>query len=408
MIEYLNESDQVRGDAAEGGKLLLDHWATWVAMLLFAITLSTLIGLWWLKLPRRKRDRPDFKERDDRPEPPESREDRHMAWDVLDHVDVAVAVLEGMDEHLILSRAAGGLWRRLGYDPAELAGRPLGKVLPEKTYQAVLCASREAFGGRDGLETRTNMAGYGLILNFFPIRREGRIPHVLLIVRSGTVRPLEFLMADEQDGAWAVVETSPHEAEEQEVQRMTEQSLQEAKHGRAIRSSGSALDHTLETLEQAIGQAVALLDRTSADGAPVEDPVWLERVVRLRSAWAQLDQRLSGPDLTSTESGELTVFSTVQREAQNAAQMEALRVRVESLSMLTQREKEVLLQIGLGKRNKEIAEALFISEHTVKNHISNILSKLGVTDRVQLLSYIYRRSSGETEKSTLADEDKDV
>lgn len=50
---------------------------------------------------------------------------------------------------------------------------------------------------------------------------------------------------------------------------------------------------------------------------------------------------------------------------------------------LTERETEVLKTIALGKSNKEIASALFISEATVKTHINNLLSKLGATDRTQ-------------------------
>jgi two-component system NarL family response regulator len=52
-------------------------------------------------------------------------------------------------------------------------------------------------------------------------------------------------------------------------------------------------------------------------------------------------------------------------------------------SELTSREREVLELIVRGKSNKDIAAALAISEHTVKNHINNILGKLDVTDRAQ-------------------------
>lgn len=51
--------------------------------------------------------------------------------------------------------------------------------------------------------------------------------------------------------------------------------------------------------------------------------------------------------------------------------------------LLTDREVEVLQQVATGKRNREIAETLFISEKTVKNHISNILFKLHVNDRTE-------------------------
>jgi DNA-binding NarL/FixJ family response regulator len=50
---------------------------------------------------------------------------------------------------------------------------------------------------------------------------------------------------------------------------------------------------------------------------------------------------------------------------------------------LTSREKEVLSQLTKGKSNKEIAKALFISDKTVKTHVSNILRKLEVKDRTQ-------------------------
>lgn len=52
-------------------------------------------------------------------------------------------------------------------------------------------------------------------------------------------------------------------------------------------------------------------------------------------------------------------------------------------SELTDREIEVLKEVATGKRNREIAETLFISEKTVKNHISSILFKLQVNDRTE-------------------------
>lgn len=57
---------------------------------------------------------------------------------------------------------------------------------------------------------------------------------------------------------------------------------------------------------------------------------------------------------------------------------------------LTERETQVLVLIGRGKANKEIAHELVIGEETVKSHVSNILSKLGVNSRTQAALYARR------------------
>lgn len=54
---------------------------------------------------------------------------------------------------------------------------------------------------------------------------------------------------------------------------------------------------------------------------------------------------------------------------------------------LTAREIEVLQLIGKGMSNMEIAQTLFVSEKTVKNHLTNIFKKINVTDRTQALLY---------------------
>ncbi|NEZ67343.1 DNA-binding response regulator [Leptolyngbyaceae cyanobacterium CCMR0082] len=55
----------------------------------------------------------------------------------------------------------------------------------------------------------------------------------------------------------------------------------------------------------------------------------------------------------------------------------------EGFDELTPREKDVLRLIGTGANNREIAEALFLSEGTVKNHVTRLLGRLGVRDRTQ-------------------------
>jgi len=59
----------------------------------------------------------------------------------------------------------------------------------------------------------------------------------------------------------------------------------------------------------------------------------------------------------------------------------------ESPETLTERETDVLLALTRGLSNSEIAEALFITERTVKAHVSNILGKLGLASRTQAALY---------------------
>lgn len=61
--------------------------------------------------------------------------------------------------------------------------------------------------------------------------------------------------------------------------------------------------------------------------------------------------------------------------------------RARDRSPLSQREREIVALVAQGYKNKEMAEKMFISEQTVKNHLHNIFDKLGVSDRLELALY---------------------
>ncbi|PWZ97324.1 DNA-binding response regulator [Staphylococcus pseudintermedius] len=75
----------------------------------------------------------------------------------------------------------------------------------------------------------------------------------------------------------------------------------------------------------------------------------------------------------------------IHKDAQQV--MDTVITKPHMLNKLSKRETEVLKEMAKGKTNKEIAETLFVSEKTIKTHVSHIFSKLEVTDRTQAEIY---------------------
>jgi len=107
-------------------------------------------------------------------------------------------------------------------------------------------------------------------------------------------------------------------------------------------------------LKQTRGRALIEAIRTVGAGGSLLDPAITEKVLeRIRSAAGSLEDKLAG---------------------------------------LTDQERHILALVAEGKTNKEIAEALHLSAHTVKNYVSDVLKKLGVARRAEAAAYYTRRS----------------
>jgi DNA-binding NarL/FixJ family response regulator len=116
--------------------------------------------------------------------------------------------------------------------------------------------------------------------------------------------------------------------------------------------------------------------RAGASGFLLKDaPV--EELIRAVRTVAAGDAQLS-PAVTKR------LLNQVARRLPGAVQRDA-----GSLAQLTDRELEVLRLMAAGMSNAEIAAALVVSEPTVKTHVSNVLQKLGLRDRVQAVIYAY-------------------
>src|SRR6476620_3991190 len=84
--------------------------------------------------------------------------------------------------------------------------------------------------------------------------------------------------------------------------------------------------------------------------------------------------------------------AAVMRQFSSPMESAPMGSRDRDRSPLSQREREIVVLVAQGFKNKEMAEKMFISEQTVKNHLHNIFDKLGVSDRLELALYAIHKN----------------
>lgn len=102
-------------------------------------------------------------------------------------------------------------------------------------------------------------------------------------------------------------------------------------------------------------------------------------------------KQIGGEDLVraieAVGRGEAMLDSAVTQRIFQEVRKAAREEEASAFSALTQQEKHVLLLVAEGKTNREIAQALFLGEGTVRNYVSSILSKLGVSNRAEAAAF---------------------
>lgn len=99
--------------------------------------------------------------------------------------------------------------------------------------------------------------------------------------------------------------------------------------------------------------------------------------------------------IESVARGESLLDPAVTQKVLERVRSSGKRKDDDPLSALSEQEHKILLLIAEGKTNKEIASEVFLSDKTVKNYVSNILSKLNLRRRSEAAAFIARRESRE-------------
>jgi DNA-binding NarL/FixJ family response regulator len=130
------------------------------------------------------------------------------------------------------------------------------------------------------------------------------------------------------------------------------------------------------TTFQADEQVMSAL-RAGAGGFLLKDTPPAEIIAAIRLVAS--GEAMLSPSVTRTLLSHVGDTETAERR----------RFAVQRLAALTEREREVAVAVGSGASNAEVASALFMSEATVKAHVSRLLAKLDVTNRVQIAIIVH-------------------
>lgn len=114
-----------------------------------------------------------------------------------------------------------------------------------------------------------------------------------------------------------------------------------------------------------------------------------------RALWHPLDKPAAGFVLKRIR--DLDLVETIRSVGRGGDGFDDPRSETEVddavLARLSPRETAILEQIADGKTNREIAESLFLAEKTVKNYVSNLLAKMGISHRAAAAAYFARSRS---------------
>jgi two-component system nitrate/nitrite response regulator NarL len=144
--------------------------------------------------------------------------------------------------------------------------------------------------------------------------------------------------------------------------------------------------------------AVSEISRIIVLTAVTEDTIWRQAIQKgamgVVCKEASADFLLRAIERVHLGELWLTRYATAKlvNELRRANQPKKPEPETDLASQLSAREREVVELVGEGLKNKQIADRLYISETTVRHHLTSILKKLHVSDRLELLIFAYRNN----------------